>query len=1029
MFSGASSFAERLRAAAQAGVEQFDHAARTHAPDLQQLHLPPIPKINLPTLPGGVTSPGGVGGGGVAGSPRRSGELERTSSTGGTGTGSALSSRLNSLVAGAGKARSSTSSASSNDSSQGSAQPAAGTKKAQGKGREGGLATASSRISNDSQTTAEVPPPRAGIIPSAIIDPTMVPLPPSPELEPFVITTDGTTTPDLGTNSTATPVFTRSNTPGQGVTIATVSADSAADDGHHASSSEATKIKSTSNLSLFNTPRNPLASSSSTATSPATAITIQRTVSPPPSSSPSAPLPPPSSPSTQIASDHVEEASPVDRRDQKQEETEAKLENAGQQQEREREVVEVEDPTVVGKGDGGADDDKTQERQKVGMESREDEQGSKNGKSYANELSKKLPNPPATTTNGLSILRTANDPIAITNANAARASQILREASPLLNAGIDDPDALEGWVKMVVGKIKVGDEEMKRLSGKLALQESRIEELRETHRLESESSSDLVGNLRDQLAKAETTLSTQATQLHQLASTQAELQTAQARVREEEEKRGKAVALLKTVRGKLVKLEREREQVEKKQEEEYGERQRLVAEVERLKAERETVKVMQEKEVAAVKERYEKEMLAKRREWELEMITTKVCLAFAAMQRTVSRLTPWRSVQATHAKDMAAKSKHINSLVESMQELNNAKRQQYEQLQARQEELETAVADKEMHEARERELALQAQEALERAQIAEEAVEDLQIQLEAAAGGRHTINNSNSGGNGDNDYPQMIPAQEMSRLLSDATAKSESKLAELRDQIAKLERERTESEEEQARQLRLRAQEVERLRTIVAERQADYIQAVKARESADGKVNEMQEQIKELRVEVEGLKDELRESQAAQRQIGSGDDDLKQELELLRDQIAGLNVQLEEARQAHAQLRSTNRTLREEMRRIQSSAQLLERQRNPGLGYWSASNTAGPSAAGHSPSSHTGTPGRVTTPLMMTGGQNTPAMSLRESVDASRSEAGTPTGVPTPAPGTASPMSKPQQEEEEVNLEVRLAFISELWTT
>jgi hypothetical protein len=37
-----------------------------------------------------------------------------------------------------------------------------------------------------------------------------------------------------------------------------------------------------------------------------------------------------------------------------------------------------------------------------------------------------------------------------------------------LNAGIDDPEALEGWVKMVVGKIKVGDEEMKRLAGKLA---------------------------------------------------------------------------------------------------------------------------------------------------------------------------------------------------------------------------------------------------------------------------------------------------------------------------------------------------------------------------------------------------------------------------------------------------------------------------------------------------------------------------------------------------------------------------------
>jgi DNA repair exonuclease SbcCD ATPase subunit len=219
---------------------------------------------------------------------------------------------------------------------------------------------------------------------------------------------------------------------------------------------------------------------------------------------------------------------------------------------------------------------------------------------------------------------------------------------------------------------------------------------------------------------------------------------------------------------------------------------------------------------------------------------------------------------------MAAKSKHVNSLVESMQELNNAKRQQYEQLQARQEELETAVADKEMHEARERELALQAQEALERAQIAEEAVEELQSQLEAAAG-RHSIDNSNNNNRNSSDYPPMITAQEMSRLLSEATAKSETKLVELRDQIAKLERERTESEEEQARQLRLRAQEIERLRSNVAERQAEYVQAIKGRESADGRSKELEEQVEGLRVEVEGLKDALRESEAAQKQIGSGD--------------------------------------------------------------------------------------------------------------------------------------------------------------
>lgn len=114
MFSGASSFAERLRAAAQAGVEQFDQA-RVHAPDLH------LPKINLPI--GGTSSPAQGTSSPVATpsspgavdnarrlatgltSPRRSGELERTVSTG--SAHSALSSRLNSLVAGATKGRNS----------------------------------------------------------------------------------------------------------------------------------------------------------------------------------------------------------------------------------------------------------------------------------------------------------------------------------------------------------------------------------------------------------------------------------------------------------------------------------------------------------------------------------------------------------------------------------------------------------------------------------------------------------------------------------------------------------------------------------------------------------------------------------------------------------------------------------------------------------------------------------------------------------------------------------------------------------
>jgi hypothetical protein len=52
------------------------------------------------------------------------------------------------------------------------------------------------------------------------------------------------------------------------------------------------------------------------------------------------------------------------------------------------------------------------------------------------------------------------------------------------------------------------------------------------------------------------------------------------------------------------------------------------------------------------------------------MITTKV-----SWKRLASFSRSSLSNKASHAKDIAAKSKHINSLVESMQELNNEKRQ------------------------------------------------------------------------------------------------------------------------------------------------------------------------------------------------------------------------------------------------------------------------------------------------------------------------------------------------------------------
>lgn len=120
---------------------------------------------------------------------------------------------------------------------------------------------------------------------------------------------------------------------------------------------------------------------------------------------------------------------------------------------------------------------------------------------------------------------------------------------------------------------------------------------------------------------------------------QADLTKSTATAKEEEEKRIKAVALLKTVREKLVKLQKEKDDASKEiatlkemdkalRMKEKSERDKLSAEIEKVNAERETavrgLKAQFDKEVAGLKEKQEKELLALKGQNELEVLSLKV---------------------------------------------------------------------------------------------------------------------------------------------------------------------------------------------------------------------------------------------------------------------------------------------------------------------------------------------------------------------------------------------------------------------
>jgi chromosome segregation ATPase len=184
-------------------------------------------------------------------------------------------------------------------------------------------------------------------------------------------------------------------------------------------------------------------------------------------------------------------------------------------------------------------------------------------------------------------------------------------------------------------------------------QEERIEELRDTHRLESQSQSEQVIRLRKQVEEAEAVLKasqivenkrkdeseTAALQVEKLKAETERLKTIAA---QEEEKRAKAIALLKTVRQKLVKTEKERDDTIKEvndlKEKDKVERAKEKAERQRLQQEIELENLDRGKAVAGLKAQFDKELstLKDRQEKDISALKSQFELEIAARQVTNS---------------------------------------------------------------------------------------------------------------------------------------------------------------------------------------------------------------------------------------------------------------------------------------------------------------------------------------------------------------------------------------------------------
>ncbi|KAF7306991.1 Mediator of RNA polymerase II transcription subunit 5 [Mycena indigotica] len=504
-------------------------------------------------------------------------------------------------------------------------------------------------------------------------------------------------------------------------------------------------------------------------------------------------------------------------------------------------------------------------------------------------------------------------------AEKAAADAILRELTPL--ESVSDSHALRDYVQNIIMKAEMSTGEITRLNGRLETQESRIEELRDTHRLESSSQSAQIEHLKKQLSEAETLISASqgsvaqstesaAAQTAEIERLQTDIEQSKRVAKEEEEKRVKAISLLKTVRQKLVKAEKDKDDAQreatalKEKEKAEGtasqaEKAKMQAEIEAVNAEREKavtgLKTQFDKEISGIRERHEKEIATLRGQFELEALTTK----------------------SAHTKEVATLTSRVSSLDTSIITLTNDKNALFDQLQLRQAEVESAQSHIELLQSQITELEYQLRESQERFALLDQDISERRQEQDIRA------------------REPSSSAEDIAQLVAATQAKYEVKLADARKNLSVAEKERNESEAQWSRKLREKVRENEELKQALG----STAQSLRIDEG----------QVEALQNEILRLKEELHVSQAELLQLKEDSASLAdvemsnkaQETET-NAKISALEQLLEEAKSREAQLRANSKTLREELRKVQSSAALLERQRNPGVGYWTQRPTDQP---------------------------------------------------------------------------------------
>ncbi|KAI6136699.1 hypothetical protein F5141DRAFT_1185604 [Pisolithus sp. B1] len=523
---------------------------------------------------------------------------------------------------------------------------------------------------------------------------------------------------------------------------------------------------------------------------------------------------------------------------------------------------------------------------------------------------------------------------------------LVRELTPLED--IRNVAALRDYLSNMNMKLELSQDELQRLGGKLTRQEERIEELRDVHRLEIASHLDQVEKLKQQLAEAEALISASQASASQteeegvkkkteIAQLSAEVSKAREIANEEEEKRVKAVSLLKTVRQKLVKAEKDRDDAVKElnevKEQERHEREKAKSERVRLESEIDSVNLEREKVVTGLRAQFDKELAAVSDRAEREISSARMQFTAEFDRLKVTRLLQIAVLFTDQAR--SAKESHISTLEKSVNNLSNENRSFFDQLQLRQAELESSQLHAESLQSQNTELQFQLRAVQERVALLTDELGDLRSEHESRLQGC------------------SASTEDVSLLINSVETKYEAKISELRRTMAAAERERTESEANWSKKLLLKAREADELRSLLQS-------STRTREQEEDVVESLKAVIERLKGEAQLQQRHLSELQSLVEQMKANEATLQSHLSEIRAQADEHRKQADESKARESQLRTHNKTLREELRKVQSSVTLMERQRNPGVGYWSSRTGVADSRT--SVSSPSDTPSRAVSP-------------------------------------------------------------------